>query len=166
MESSRHLNYNKHLLISGLLFTLHNVEEAIGFARFSYPENLNLPLEPPTAERMISAIVLITLIAWGILFLAYRQKNETLKRNILTTMVSIFLINAFFPHIAGTIFIHRYFPAVVTAIVLYLPYAIWMMPKLFRSYSTSRKFRMVVVTGLMVSTGLVLILQFIVKLLF
>ena len=77
MESSRHLNYNKHLLISGLLFTLHNVEEAIGFARFSYPENLNLPLEPPTVERMISAIVLITLIAWGILFLAYRQKNET-----------------------------------------------------------------------------------------
>ena len=40
------LDYNKQLLIAVGLFTLHNLEEAIGFSHFVYPANLPLAIRP------------------------------------------------------------------------------------------------------------------------
>jgi len=74
------LNYNKQLLIAGIIFTLHNIEESIGFAHFVYPQNLNLPLHPQSVGTMIPAIILITIIAWGVLFWVYR--HDIIKQNI------------------------------------------------------------------------------------
>ncbi len=150
------LNYNKQLLIAGIIFTLHNIEESIGFAHFVYPQNLNLPLHPQSVGTMIPAIILITIIAWGVLFWAYRQRNDIIKRNILTVLVVAFLFNAIFPHIAGAIILQRYVPAVISSVLLNLPYSIWMLPKIIRLHSSGKSFFVVAAIGMLIVLLLVI----------
>jgi len=134
------LDYNKQLLIAGALFTFHNLEEAIGFSHFVYPVNLPLAIRSHNADTMIWAIGLITVIARGLILWANSQPREITRKNLLLIFVSVFIANAFFPHITGAIVLQRYFPAVITAVVLYLPYSGWIMPKLYRSYPKRHEF--------------------------
>jgi len=154
------LDYSKQLLIAGILFTLHNLEEAIGFSHFVYPPNLPLAIRPHNADTMIWAIGLITLIAWGLILWANNQPRESTRKNLVLIFVSVFIANAFFPHIAGTIVLQRYFPAVVTAVVLYLPYSGWILPKLYRAYPKHQDFYIIVTGGLSLAICLTVILHF------
>ena len=157
------LNYKNQLLLTGGLFTLHNIEEAIGFSTFVYPHNLPLAIRPQNANAMILAIGLITVIVWGIILWANIQQKETNRKNLLIMLVSVFLANAIFPHITGTIFLQRYFPAVITSIVLYIPYSCWIFPKLYRSYSRHDYFYQIVIGGLLLGSCIVIILHFFVR---
>jgi len=159
------INYNKQLLLAGVFFTLHNTEEAIGFSAFVYPSNLPLTMPAPTGRSMIIAIGLITVIAWALILGANAQQKEINQKKLLIALGSVFLVNAFFPHITATIVLRRYFPAVITSIILYLPYSLWILPKLYRSYPGHNLFYQTAITGLILGTGLVLILQFFVHIL-
>jgi len=153
------LNYRRQLLFSGLLFTLHNIEESVGYAYFSYPSGLKLPFPLPAVVPMVWAIALITLIAWAVILWANSQKKENIRRNVLTFFTAIFLLNAFIPHIAGAVVLQRYVPAVVTSVVLYLPYSFWIIPKLYRSYPAGRLFYVVAFWGVFISILLVAVLK-------
>jgi len=156
------LNYRKHLLLAGVLFTLHNTEEAFGFSRFAYPPHILSPI--PTTAGMIAAIAIITVIVWGILLWAYWQPNQSIKRNILSIVSAVFLFNAFIPHIVEAIVLQRYFPGVVTATLLFLPFSLWILPKLYRAFPNRSLFYRVVSTGLLLTLLLMLLLQGISKL--
>jgi hypothetical protein len=158
------INYHKQLLIAGSLFTIHNIEEAVGFAYFSYPESLPIPLEMPAAKPMILSIILITIIAWLVILWTLPLKSEITKRNILTAFVGVFLLNAIFPHIAGALLLRQYFPAVVTSVVLYLPYSFWALPKLRRLYIVKKHFYTAIIVGLLISLLVVFLLQLFVNL--
>ena len=153
------LNYKKQLLLAGCLFTLHNLEEAIGFSRFVYPPNLPLAIVPIAANTMIPAIGIITGIAWALILWANSQPDDTNRKNLLLILVSVFLVNAFFPHIVGTIILRRYFPAVITAIVLYLPYSFWILPKLYRTYTSPEYFLGIILRGLFITGSILIILH-------
>ena len=153
------LNYKKQLLLAGCLFTLHNLEETIGFFRFVYPPDLPLAMVPLKANAMILAIGIITGIAWTLILWANHQSKETNRKNLLLILVSVFLVNAFFPHIVGTIILHGYFPAVITAIVLYLPYSFWILPKLYRSYVSPEYFFGIIIRGLFLTLSILIILH-------
>jgi hypothetical protein len=157
------LDYKKQLLFAGTLFTLHNLEEAIGFSNFRYPVNLPMAIRPHSAETMILSIALITIIAWALIMWANMQPKELNRRNLLIIFVSVFIANAFFPHIAGTIVLQRYFPAVITSVILYLPYSIWILPKLFRSYPLRNQFFLVMIGGLSLAIILTVALHFFVN---
>jgi hypothetical protein len=157
------LNYKNQLLFAGGLFTLHNIEESIGFSKFVYPRNLPLAIRPQNATAMILAIGLITVIAWGLILWANIHQKEINRKNLLIMLVSVFLVNAFFPHIIGTIFLQRYFPAVITSIVLYIPYSCWILPKLYRTYPKHDYFYQIVIAGLLLGSCLVIILHFFVR---
>ncbi len=158
------INYNKQLLIAGSLFTVHNIEESVGFARFTYPENFHIFLKPSAAKPMILSIILITLIAWLTILWTLNRKSEITKKNMLTAFVGVFLINAIFPHIAGAVLLRQYFPAAVTSVVLYLPYSFWMLPKLRRLYFVKKHFYTAIVAGLLISFFVVFLLQIIANL--
>ncbi|HLP04455.1 MAG TPA: HXXEE domain-containing protein [Paludibacter sp.] len=151
------LNYKKHLLVTGFLFTLHNMEEAFGFSRFIYPTQL--PAYLPQPLSMIWAIGLITLLAWGFILVANIQYNENFRKDLLTIFATVFLVNAIFPHIAGTLFLHRYFPAVITSVILFLPYSIWLLPKLYKLYGKPIKFFGVATGGVFAGGIIALCLQ-------
>lgn len=150
--------YDKQLLTAGSIFTVHNIEEAIGFAYFTYPKHLPLPMAP-SAKPMILSIILVTIIAWAVIFWALKRKNETASKNLLTALIAVFLVNAILPHIAGTLLLGQYFPAAVSAVVLYLPYSCWMFPKLRREYLTKKHFYTTMTIGLLISFLLVILVQ-------
>lgn len=153
------LNYNKQLVLAGILFTIHNFEEAIGFSRFVYPADFPLTIPP---NSMILAIALITIIAWGLILWTNIQQNELNRKDLLLIFVSVFAVNAIFPHIVATIILQRYFPAVITAAILYLPYSIWLLPKLYCSYPKHRQFYLTATSGLILGATSVIILQFLI----
>lgn len=152
------INYRRQLFIAGIIFTIHNVEETVGFAYFTYPKSLPLPLVF-SAKPMILSIILITIIAWAFIYWAIKRKNETASKNILTALIAVFLVNAIFPHIAGTLLLGQYFPAALTSVVLYLPYSFWMFPKLRREYLTKKHFYSAITVGLLISFLLVILAQ-------
>ena len=153
-------NYNKQLLIAGTLFTLHNVEESIGFSHFTFPAIIPLPIRPHNADAMIWSVGLITLIAWALILWANSQRKESNSKNLLLILVSVFVANAFFPHIVGTIVLQRYFPAVITSVLLYLPYSAWILPKLYRSYPDRQLFFNIMIGGLSLAICLAVALHF------
>lgn len=155
------LNYKKQLLLAGVLFTLHNIEEGAGFTRFIYPTGLNLPL--PDRDSMLASISAITLIAWLAILWAISKKNDTNKKYLLTTLMTVFITNAFFPHITGAIILKRYFPAVISSVILYLPYSIWLLPKLRQSYPATKQFILVSLTGLIITAAITAALQLITR---
>jgi hypothetical protein len=140
------LHYNKQLLIAGLLFTLHNSEEIFGFRQFRFDEYALMHIT--RNGEMITAIVIITLLAWIAIGWSMLQPRINPKRFVLTTLVSIFLFNAFIPHILGAIYVGGYFPAVITAVFLYLPYAYWMLPRLYREFDSRKLFYITVAQGI------------------
>jgi hypothetical protein len=154
------INHSKQLLIAGALFTLHNIEEAVGFAHFVYPHDLPFGLRSHNSTAMMLAIGLTTIIAWLLIMWANIQTKESNRKNLLTILVSVFIVNAVFPHIIGTIVLQRYFPAVITSVVLYLPYSLWLFPKLYHSFTSRNDFFILITRGLCMTLVLVLMLHF------
>ena len=157
------LNYRNQLLIAGALFTLHNIEEAIGFSRFVYPPNLPLSIHPPSANALILSVGIITILAWALIMWANTQTNELNQKKLLVIFVAVFVVNAVFPHISGALILQRYFPAVITSFILYIPYSIWILPKLYRSYPARNEFFIIMLGGLSLAAMLALIIHFFVN---
>lgn len=157
------LNYKNQLLIVGALFTLHNIEEAIGFSRFVYPPNLPSTIHPPSANALILSVGIITILAWALIMWANIQTNELNQKKLLVIFVAVFVVNAVFPHISGALVLQRYFPAVITSLVLYIPYSIWILPKLYRSYPARNEFFIIMLGGLSLAAMLALIIHFFVN---
>jgi len=151
------LHYNKQLFIAGLIFTLHNTEEVFGFRQFRYPEGILNHI--PHGKEMTTAIVLITLIAWIAIIWTTVQTKTDPKKFLLTTLVTAFLFNAFIPHILGAIYFGGYFPAVVTAVALYLPYVYCILPKLYDEFETRKAFLRTVAQGISLALFLVFLTQ-------
>jgi hypothetical protein len=157
------LNYKNQLLIAGALFTLHNIEEAIGFSRFVFPANLPLAIHPPSANALILAIGLLTIVSWTLIMWANIQQKVSIRKNLLIIFVSVFLVNAIFPHITGALVLQRYFPAVITSFILYIPYSVWILPKLYRSFPTRNDFFIIMLGGLSLAAILTLTIHFFVN---
>jgi hypothetical protein len=154
------LNYKKQLLFAGTLFTLHNLEEAIGFSTFVYPVNLPMAIRPNSPETMIWSIGLISIIAWALIMWANIQTKEQNRRNLLIIFVSVFVANAFISHIVGTIVFQIYLPGVITSVVLYLTYSAWILPKLYQSYLLRNQFFLIMIGGLSLAIFLTVVLHF------
>lgn len=152
-------NYNKCLLLAGLFFTIHNIEEAIGTAHFILPSNINLPFELPPAESMIMSVILITVIGWLVILWTAWQSNALNKRNVLTFLLFLFLINAVFPHIVASVILGLYTPALITSVFIYIPYGVYGLPKLFRQYDNKKQFYAVLIIGMIVTLIIVVALH-------
>jgi len=157
------LNYKNQLLIAGTLFTLHNIEESIGFSCFEYPDKLPLPIHPPSANAMILAIGIATILVWALIMWANIQPRESNRKNLLIILVAVFLVNAIFPHITGALVLQRYFPAVITSFILYIPYSVWIIPKLYRSYPTRNDFFIIMLGGVSLAALLAIAIHFFVN---
>jgi hypothetical protein len=136
----RNLSYNKALVASGIIFTIHNCEEAIGYALFMPKIDTRLPVAMTRTNPMVAAIIAITIIAWVIISWGLSSRNERLQRDILTLITSVFFVNAFIPHISSTLILMSYTPAVISSIVLYLPFSVYILPKLHSTFKTQKSF--------------------------
>jgi hypothetical protein len=152
------IHYNRQLFIAGLLFTLHNTEEAFGMRYFVHSETLAIHL--PAVRQMVPAIVLITLLGWIAIGWVCAGKNDNTKRFLLTTLLLVFLVNAFIPHILGALYVCGYFPGVVTSVLLYLPFTYWLLPAVYRTYDSRRSFFVAAGQGICLALLALFITQF------
>jgi len=158
------MDTKKFLIIAGILFTLHNVEEAIGFLNFKYPVLPSFNFSPPAPLVMVTAICIVTIVAWCLIFYANTFSSENFRRNLLLILFTVFIFNALIPHIGASILLKRYFPALFTSIFLYIPFSVWILPRIYRSFQHKKMFFQTAILGLMAAGGITVLIQFISKL--
>jgi len=156
------ISLKKHLWISGFIFTLHNLEEAIGF----WYLDLDFKQITLSGFSMLYSIVAITIIAWIAIVWVIVNANVLHRLRLLTLFSVIFLTNAFFPHILGAVYTKFYFPALITSVLLYIPYSVWLLLHLKKEYATLQQLGKIIGVGLVVTWIFVLLLQLIANMIF
>lgn len=159
------ISLKKHLWISGTIFTLHNLEEAIGFGYLDL-DFKQITRLGPSGFSMLYSIVTITIIAWIAIVWVIVKANVLHRLRLLTLFSVIFLTNAFFPHILGAVYTKSYFPALITSVLLYIPYSVWLLLHLKKEYATLRQLGKIIGVGLVVTWIFVLLLQLIANMIF
>jgi hypothetical protein len=130
-----------------VIFTAHNVEEALGMAEWS--RSVSSGLHPAvTAVQFAVAVFLVTVFVIAAVAAARLFRGGRYFVFAVTALNSVLLINAFFPHILATIIYRSPAPGVVTSVLLYLPVCTFLLVRTFRDRLISRKeFAAALVTG-------------------
>ncbi len=122
------MNYNLNFFITILpyAFALHNLEEVISMGKWtkSIPKSIH---QEVTTGQFAIAVGLFTLLG----FVVILAKNFFPTREIYFLFVSGFagmlFLNTFFPHLIATIYLKKYAPGIVTALLINLPLSIFIL---------------------------------------
>jgi hypothetical protein len=130
-----------------VIFTVHNVEEALGMAEWS--RRVSGGLHPAvTATQFAVAVTLVTLFGIAAVAAARLFRGGRYFVFAMTALNSVLLINAFFPHILATIMYRSPAPGVVSSVLLYLPVCTYLLARTFRERLIARReFAAALVTG-------------------
>jgi hypothetical protein len=119
------LPFDRLLWLVPIFFTLYNLEEAPFME--SWSKRLPLKIHPTvTTRQLIIAVTFITLAGFlltyfGVQYLA----NQTGYLIVLGIQIILFF-NAFVPHIALTILFRMYSQGVITALLIILPFSVYL----------------------------------------
>lgn len=109
----------------------HNFEEWLTFPLFgNVPQTaaarLGLPFEPPSWTATQIALVLVTVLPAFVVIWASFGRQRLIKDMLVCGIAGIFFANIFIPHLPLSIAIGGYSPGVVTAIVINLPFCLFL----------------------------------------
>jgi len=152
------MNFRRIIILSGILFTIHNIDEIWGLNKLKSP-TISLPFALPDTHHIIWAIVLITIIAWIIICYLLFNNSPQKQRLFLTGITAMFLGNAIMPHILLSIWLKQLTPGVCTALLLYLPFCYWSLPKIYNLSDSPWQFFKASFLGIFISIALVQILH-------
>jgi hypothetical protein len=111
----------KLLFILG--FTLHNMEEAVWFPKWSV--NAKKYLRPVSSNEFIFAGIVLTVFGYILTALNLLFNNHgNILNYIYIGFVGMIGLNSLFPHLITTILIKKYSPGLITGICLNLPLSI------------------------------------------
>jgi hypothetical protein len=109
----------------------HNAEEALTAPTWLQPRLPELqqrfgvvPLAVD-AERLYVGLALVTFVTAGWVALASRAAPRSLAVHSLIALYAIFFLNAFIPHVTGSVLLGGYTPGVFSAVALVVPYCLW-----------------------------------------
>jgi hypothetical protein len=101
--------------------TLHNGEEAIWMPGWAARHARLLPMHPPRAPFLWSALVILTMGAFLLTYLSTREGPESFWTYLTFGYIVTRLGNVFVPHLPATLAFRSYTPGVVTACLINLP---------------------------------------------
>lgn len=105
-----------------VIFTMRNVEEVVFFRHWLLPEFIKGLVRYQT---FLFATIILTFAVVGIVLIEYKVKRPfTLRLSLIT--INLLLINSL-THIGQFFFAFSYVPGLVTAILLMLPFTIWLL---------------------------------------
>jgi Protein of unknown function with HXXEE motif len=114
-----------------VVIAAHNAEEALTAPTWLQPRLPELlqrfgvvPLAVD-AERLYVGLALVTLFTAGWVALASPAAPRSLAVHSLIALYAIFFVNAFIPHVAGSVLLGGYTPGVFSAVALVVPYCLW-----------------------------------------
>lgn len=116
------------LLLAPLVFLAHFLEESPGFVPW-----FNAHVTPGITQGLFWTVNLTGLLITVIVTLGFWASESVASVLLVVAWLSfLMLANAIF-HITGTIVDRGYVPGLVTAILLYLPYYVWVAAQVMRS---------------------------------
>lgn len=108
-----------------VFLTLHNLEEAPLMEAWS--RRLPLKILPPVSTRQfVAAVTFLTLVAFLATYLGVVVLGSLTGYLLVLEIQTILLVNAFIPHIATTIRFQMYSPGVVTAVLINIPFSMYL----------------------------------------
>jgi hypothetical protein len=110
------------------LLMLHNMEEAPSMDKWA--ERLPVKIKLIESKRQfVIAVIILTLIGFFLTYFGLQGMAEHGGHILILSMLITMTLNVFFPHLLLAIRFRMYNPGLVTALVLILPYSIYMFQR-------------------------------------
>ncbi len=128
-------------------FSLHNIEEVLWLPQWS--KHAKKFHREVTNNEFRFAVILVTAIGYLITFQYLVFGSESIVSGyIFLGFVMMMVLNAIFPHLAATIFLKKYAPGTITALVLNVPIGLYL---LFTKINSSRELLIVIISAIALS---------------
>lgn len=125
------LSFDQLLWLVPIFFILHNLEEAPFMEDWS--KRLPLKIHPTVSTRQfVIAVTVLTLAGFLVTYLGLIHINKPTGYLLVLEIQAILLWNAFIPHIGSLVRFRMYSPGVVTAIVITIPFSIYLFGRSFQ----------------------------------
>lgn len=127
-----------------LLLLLHNAEEAVFFPRYLPFVLARLPTAwravagPVTSGQVWLALAIVTLVALGLTVWAQRHPESHTALWLLLLLQTSVLLNVLWHVAAAAVLFRGYAPGLVTALLLNLPFSIYLIRRAVREHWFSR----------------------------
>ncbi|HUR94105.1 MAG TPA: HXXEE domain-containing protein [Gemmatimonadales bacterium] len=118
-----------------VFLALHNAEEAVFFPRYlpfvlgRLPSGLQAVAGPVTSGQVWLALATLTLAAFGVAAWAARHPASRAALWLLLLIQAALLVNALWHVAAAVVLFGGYAPGVVTAVLLNLPFSIYLLSR-------------------------------------
>jgi hypothetical protein len=118
------------LLLVPVFFMLHNMEEAPFMERWS--KRLPLKIYPTvTTRQFMAAVTFLTIGGFLLTYASLEWLPPSPGYLLILGMQAILFFNAFVPHLVTTIRFRLYSPGVVTAVLITIPFSIYLFQRAF-----------------------------------
>ena len=117
-----------------ILASIHNLEEAMSIPAFlqgadsAFPKFITEAFSTLTRSQLLSALLIVTVIPYILAFLAWSEPVPRWGFYLLCGFQAAMLINVF-AHIAMAVAVRGYAPGVVTAMLINLPFSVYLFYK-------------------------------------
>jgi len=119
------LSFDRLLWLVPIFFMLHNIEEAPFME--SWSKRLPLKIHPTVSTRQfVIAVTFLTLAVFLVTYFGVKYLANPTGYLIVLGIQIILFFNAFIPHIASTILFRLYSPGVITAVLITLPFSLYL----------------------------------------
>ena len=126
-----HLSIDQLLWLVPVFFTLHNLEEAPFMAGWS--KRLPIQVHPTVTTRQFTiAVIFLTISGFLITYYGVGYLHNPTGYLLVLGIQMILFFNAFLPHIGTTIRFRMYSPGIVTAVLITLPFSIYLFQRAMR----------------------------------
>ena len=129
------LSYRSLQRTLALVIALHNAEEGITAGEYlprvreiieRVPALRERGLLPPSLPRLYLALIIVTVVPAVVLGWATTGRDSGVKREVVAVIAAALLWNVFLPHVSAMIVLRGYAPGGVTALVVNLPFCLYL----------------------------------------
>ena len=141
------------------LLAVHNAEEALFFPRYlpfvlaRLPPGWQAVAAPLTTGQVGSALAVVTGVAFAVAWWAHRRPDSRTALWLLLLIQSAVLLNAVWHLAIAVVLFGGYAPGLVTALVLNLPFSIYLLRQAFKEHWLSRPAGWALVPGAILLHG-------------
>jgi hypothetical protein len=122
------ISFDRLLWLVPVFFMLHNMEEAPFMEHWSKRLPVKLPISYTTRQFVI-AVTFITLGGFLLTYYAVEYLHNQTGYLLMFEFQMVLFFNAFIPHIGATIRFRMYSPGVVTAILITIPFSVYLFQR-------------------------------------
>lgn len=119
------ISFDRLLWLVPIILAIHNVEEAPFMEGWS--KRLPLEIHPTvTTRQFVIAVTFLTIAGFVLTYFGVEYLANQTGTLMVLGIQAILLFNTFVPHLAATLRFRMYSPGVVTAILITLPFSLYL----------------------------------------